>query len=109
VTAPELVSLAIDAINQYYTEVGNSEAARYINAGEPEEAARIMAETAQKVFSQPGALPFRLLSLADIDNLPHPKTLIEGLIDHGTVTKLVGESGKGKSWRSTGACASPRP
>jgi hypothetical protein len=43
-------------------------------------------------------LPFRLLSLDDIDALPDPEILIDGLIDHGTVTKLVGESGKGKSF-----------
>jgi AAA domain len=48
--------------------------------------------------SGPAVLPFRLLSLADIDNLPDPEILIDGLIDHGTVTKLVGESGKGKSF-----------
>ena len=46
----------------------------------------------------PAALPFRLLSLDDIDALPDPEILIDGLIDHGTVTKLVGESGKGKSF-----------
>ena len=46
----------------------------------------------------PVNFPFRLLSLADIDTLPDPESLIEDLIDHGTVTKLVGESGKGKSF-----------
>ena len=46
----------------------------------------------------PVNLPFRLLSLADIDTLPDPESLIEDLIDHGTVTKLVGESGKGNSF-----------
>lgn len=46
----------------------------------------------------PVSLPFRLLSLDDIDSLPDPEILIDGLIDHGTVTKLVGESGKGKSF-----------
>ena len=97
-TASELTSLARDAINQFETEIGATEAGRYIDAGDPVMAAKIMLETAEKVLSQPAALPFRLLSLADIDNLPDPEILIDGLIDHGTVTKLVGESGKGKSF-----------
>jgi hypothetical protein len=46
----------------------------------------------------PVNLPFRMLSLADIETLPDPEILIDGLIDYGTVTKLVGESGKGKSF-----------
>ena len=97
-TPDELTSLARKAVQQFETEVGSSEAAQYIDVGDPVSAAEIMLETAQRVLSQPAALPFRLLSLADIDNLPDPEILIDGLIDHGTVTKLVGESGKGKSF-----------
>src|SRR5690348_5402723 len=39
-----------------------------------------------------------MLSLDDISNLPDPEPLIDGVVGHGTVTKLVGESGKGKSF-----------
>jgi len=97
-TSGELVSLARHAINQFETETGAAEADRYVDAGDPLGAARIMMETAERVFAQPAALPFRLLSLDDIESLPDPEPLIEGLVDHGTVTKLVGESGKGKSF-----------
>lgn len=51
-TCAELVSLALGAIGQYHTEVGNSEAARYIDAGDPEGAAEIMLATARKVLRQ---------------------------------------------------------
>lgn len=51
ITAHELVGLAKSAINQYTTEVGNTEAALLIDAGEPIRAAEIMLETARKVLS----------------------------------------------------------
>jgi hypothetical protein len=98
-TAPELVSLARKAIDRYHAEEGNVEAARFIDAGDPEGAAQSMLETAQKILGAgPATRPFRMLSLEDIERLPDPEPLIDGLIDHGTVTKLVGESSKGKSF-----------
>lgn len=51
-TAAELVALAHAAINQYETEVGNSEAARYIDAGDYDSAAEVMLATARRVLRQ---------------------------------------------------------
>ena len=48
----ELVPCRADAIEQFETEVGSSEASRYIDAGDPVTAARIMLETAQRVLMQ---------------------------------------------------------
>lgn len=50
-TAGELTSLALDAVAAYETEVGNTEAGRWIDAGEPVTAAEIMLATARKVLS----------------------------------------------------------
>ena len=59
-TAPELVAVALDAINMYEAEVGSSEAGRYLDAGDPVRAAEIMLATAGKILNnQAGAdLPF---------------------------------------------------
>lgn len=51
ITAPELVSMARAAVNQYEAEVGSTEAARYIRAGDPLGAAEIMLATARRVLS----------------------------------------------------------
>ena len=98
VTTAELVSMARDAIREYHVMVANQDIHLHLDAGDLDGAAEAMRAAVAKIDASPTALPFRLLSLADIDNLPDPETLIEGLIDHGTVTKLVGESGKGKSF-----------
>lgn len=50
-TAGELTALACDAVAAYETEVGNTEAGRWIDAGEPVTAAEIMLATARKVLS----------------------------------------------------------
>jgi hypothetical protein len=51
-TCAELISLARNAIGEYHTQVGHSEAGRYIDAGDPEGAAEIMLATARKVLRQ---------------------------------------------------------
>jgi hypothetical protein len=108
-TAPELVALARDAVNQFHTEAGHSEAARYIDAGDPLTAAQIMLAAAEKVMAGgPATRPFRMLSLEDIERLPDPEPLIDGLIDHGTVTpnSWASRARASRSSRSTGRCAS---
>lgn len=48
----ELVDLAKNAISMYETQVGTTEAQRYVEAGDPRRAAEIMMETARKVLHQ---------------------------------------------------------
>lgn len=48
----ELVDLARQAISMYETQVGTTEAQRYVEAGNPRKAAEIMLETARKVLHQ---------------------------------------------------------
>lgn len=54
VTAHELAGLAVRAVNQYEAEVGSGEAGRYIDAEDPDGAARIMLETARKILNRDG-------------------------------------------------------
>ncbi len=46
----------------------------------------------------PANRPFRMLNWDDLENLPDPEPLIEGVIDRGTVSLLAGASGSGKSF-----------
>lgn len=55
----ELVSLARKSVQQFETEIGNSEAGRYIDAGDPITAAQVMLETARRVLSQQAATGIR--------------------------------------------------
>lgn len=65
---------------------------------DPTAAANVLSRALERASYAPDQLPFKLLSLDDIRNLPEIEPLIDGIIDHGTVTMLAGESGKGKSF-----------
>lgn len=84
--------LATDAAQEFW---------RHMDAEDTDGALALLRKTLDRldgIGSSGAALPFRLLSLDDIENLPDPEPLIEGVIDHGTVSMLAGESGKGKSF-----------
>jgi hypothetical protein len=45
-----------------------------------------------------GDRPYRKVTLAELENLPHPDPLIDGVVDAGTVTMLSGPFSTGKSF-----------
>jgi hypothetical protein len=93
----EIIELAENQLGQVRLMWHDAEILQLRESGRVQEAARLMLESAQKVL-QGAPVPFRLLSLADIRALPDIEPLIEGVIDHGTVSVLAGESGKGKTF-----------
>lgn len=108
----ELVDLAKNAISMYETQVGTTEAQRYVEAGDPRKAAEIMMATARKVLHQQSEAAitvswdrndFNLEERLTVEREPGPGFGIEELDKHfagsqpGQLFSLIGRKKAGKT------------
>ena len=97
-TPEELLDIFRQDRRRYLTELAATDIADACSDKKYDEALELMSahQAALDALKGPGSLP--LLSLEDLDELPDPEPLIEGILDARTVTMLSGFSGTGKSF-----------
>jgi RecA/RadA recombinase len=99
-TTTELVEMATSNRLRVQVETVLSESLDRAEEGNPVAADAVLREYAERA-KPAGAvpLPFRVVPLSALNDLPDPEPLIHGdVIDRGTVTMLAGPSGHGKSF-----------
>jgi hypothetical protein len=99
-TTGELLAAAIEDRKGVQLHVAGSTFIDLHDEGKFDEALALMAAEAERIgrTAGGGSLPFRMIPLSGLDDLPDPEPLIEGTLDRGTVTMLSGPSGSGKSF-----------
>ncbi len=96
----ELLDLFRQERSQYLTQMVYADITDAVGEEKYDEAVQLMAAHQAALASLKGAAdrPYRKVSLAELENLPHPEPLIEGVVDAGTVTMLSGPFSTGKSF-----------
>lgn len=110
-TPDELTGIFREDRRRWLAELAVSDLADLVGAGRFDDIAPLI-ENFQAADRSLRGSGLSLLSLDDLENLPDPDPLIDGVLDARTVTMLAGPSGKGKSfvaldWALSLASSSP--
>jgi hypothetical protein len=96
-TPDELLDILRQDRRRWLAELAVSDMADLLQAKQHDAIPQIMQTFQGQLASLKGS-SLSLLSLDDLENLPDPEPLIDGILDARTVTMLAGPSGKGKSF-----------
>lgn len=99
-TPEELLEIFREDRRKYLTTMASTDILEVYKEERYDEAMQLLAahEAAMAALKGAADKPYRMVTLAELDALPELPCLIEGVVDHGTVTMLAGSFATGKSF-----------